>query len=244
MMTVATEQPIHFIAIIPAAGIGSRMQSAIPKQYLLLQGLTILEHTAQALLRDTRIASVIIALHPDDCWFDTLSLRNHPRIRTVVGGNERADSVLSALRSIEDDSAWVLVHDAARPCLHANDLDKLLTFVDRPWQGNMPIGAILASPVRDTMKRGTASQTIDHTVERTQLWHALTPQMFPARLLCDCLEKALAEQAMITDEASALEFCGFQPYLVSGRADNIKVTQPEDLELARFYLAHIANVIC
>ncbi|MGL5799458.1 MAG: 2-C-methyl-D-erythritol 4-phosphate cytidylyltransferase [Plesiomonas sp.] len=237
-MTALTDQATHFIAVIPAAGIGSRMQSSIPKQYLPLQGLTILEHTVQALLRDTRISSVVIALHPDDRWFDTLALRSHPRIRTVTGGNERADSVLAALRSIEDDSAWVLVHDAARPCLHASDLDKLLTFADRPWQANMPIGAILASPVRDTMKRGNASHTIDHTVDRTQLWHALTPQMFPSGLLRDCLEKALAEQAVITDEASALEFCGFQPYLVNGRADNIKVTQPEDLELARFYLAH------
>ncbi len=128
----------------------------------------------------------------------------------------------------------MLVHDAARPCVRQTDLQALITAAV-----SSEYGAILAAPVRDTMKRGQNTLTqpqISHTVDRENLWHALTPQMFRVGQLRDALTAALAQGATITDEASALEFCGYTPLLVAGRSDNLKVTQPEDLALAEFYL--------
>lgn len=235
---------IPVTALIPAAGIGTRMQCECPKQYLIVAGKTILEHTLAILLAHPRISQVVVALHPQDTVFSTLPVAHHPRIRTVTGGGERADSVLSGLDYLAahvPENSWVLVHDAARPCLHLSDLNRLLAVLSEENTDGRIRGAILASPVRDTMKRGVilpGHTGIDHTVDRTQLWHALTPQFFPLHLLRTCLQQALSQQAVITDEASALEFCGYQPLLVTGRADNIKVTQPEDLALAGFYLSN------
>lgn len=217
------------IAVVPAAGTGSRMQSACPKQYLCIDGKTLLEHAVYRLLCQPRIRTIIIALHPQDSHFSRLSLGSHPKIQTVTGGSKRVDSVLAAL-SLINDACWVLVHDAARPCLHDDDLAKLLAITAYSQDGG-----ILATPVRDTMKRG--NRYIDHTVDRNNLWHALTPQLFPLTLLRDCLYQAQAAGVAITDEASALEYCGLHPELICGRADNIKVTQPEDLILATFYLS-------
>lgn len=229
-----SEAQTSFVAVIPAAGIGSRMQSAVPKQYLLLHGKTLLEHTVAVLLQNPRISQVVLALHPQDRWFASLPLASEPRIRVVTGGENRADSVLAALRSLTlPAQQWVLVHDAARPCLTQTDLNRLLELT---LQADT-IGGLLASPVRDTMKRSDAGGMIEHTVERRQLWHALTPQLFPLGLLRDCLQQALQQGAEITDEASALEYCGYHPQLVAGRADNLKVTQPEDLALADFFLS-------
>ncbi|AWK40660.1 2-C-methyl-D-erythritol 4-phosphate cytidylyltransferase [Photorhabdus laumondii subsp. laumondii] len=229
------------IALVPAAGIGSRMNSDCPKQYLSIAGKTIIEHTLSALLDHPRIRHVVIVLNPTDTQFQSLEVVSDSRITTVTGGEQRADSVLAGLNHLAhvtgNDNCWVLVHDAARPCLHHDDLDRLLQLAEADEQGNMACGGILASPVRDTMKRGRVGQIIDHTVERQDLWHALTPQFFPLMLLRDCLSKALSQHANITDEASALEYCGYQPVLVNGRSDNIKVTCPEDLALAEFYLS-------
>ncbi|PHM73320.1 2-C-methyl-D-erythritol 4-phosphate cytidylyltransferase [Xenorhabdus kozodoii] len=245
----------EIIALIPAAGIGSRMKSDCPKQYLNIAGKTILEHTLAALLGHPRIQRVIIALNPADTQFAQLPIASDPRITTVIGGEERADSVLAGLDFLAglptDRTIWVLVHDAARPCLHRNDLDSLLRLVDDNAKSPDICGGLLASPVRDTMKRMVSSSAEDpstipppliaHTVDRNGLWHALTPQLFPLQLLRDCLNKALADQACITDESSALEHCGYRPLLINGRADNIKVTQPEDLALAEFYLSRKAK---
>ncbi|MGM3174732.1 2-C-methyl-D-erythritol 4-phosphate cytidylyltransferase [Dickeya lacustris] len=220
------------VAILPAAGNGSRMHSDRPKQYLSIGNKTILEHTVAALLRHPRIQRLVIAISADDRYFATLPLANDPRIDVVIGGAQRADSVLAGLRHIQR-ACWVLVHDAARPCLHPDDLSRLLALT-----GESEVGGILAAPVRDTMKRGYNGR-IDHTVEREALWHALTPQLFPLMLLRESLERALREGANITDEASALEYAGYQPQLVPGRADNIKVTRPEDLALAEFYLTQL-----
>lgn len=218
-------------AVVPAAGYGRRMQTECPKQYLSIGNKTILEHAVGALLVNPRVQRVIIAVSAGDLRFQQLSLAQHPQITVVEGGAERADSVLSGLRAV-GDTPWVLVHDAARPCLHQDDLNRLLTLAE-----NSRIGGILAAPVRDTMKRAEPGSTaIAHTVDRTDLWHALTPQFFPRELLTDCLTRALNEGATITDEASALEYCGYHPQLIAGRADNIKVTRPEDLQLAEFYL--------
>lgn len=219
-------------AIVPAAGIGSRMGADCPKQYLQLAGQTILEHTLGALLSHPAIARVIVALAPHDRWFDALPVATDPRVLRVEGGAERAFSVLNALHMAEGE--WVLVHDAARPCLTHGDLDRLIATAIQCG------GAILGSRVRDTMKRSDAMGNILGTVDREQLWHALTPQMFPARPLLRALEEGLALGATITDEASAMERAGFTVRMVEGRADNIKVTRPEDLSLAGLFLSQQA----
>ncbi len=215
-------------AVVPAAGIGSRMGASCPKQYLPLAGKTILEHTLDALLSHSAIAQVIVALAPHDTWFETLSVARDPRILRVQGGAERAYSVLNALHVTT--GPWVLVHDAARPCLTHGDLDELIAAA----MGSG--GAILGSRVRDTMKRTDGAGNIVATVDRDGLWHALTPQMFPTGTLKRALEEGLALGALITDEASAMERAGFTVKMVEGRADNIKVTRPEDLSLAELFL--------
>ncbi|MGX7355471.1 2-C-methyl-D-erythritol 4-phosphate cytidylyltransferase [Citrobacter sp. ESY80] len=223
-------------AVVPAAGFGRRMQTECPKQYLSIGNKTILEHSVDALLAHPRVTRVVIAISPGDSRFAQLPLAAHPQITVVDGGNERADSVLAGLQAA-GEASWVLVHDAARPCLHQDDLARLLAISE-----TSSTGGILAAPVRDTMKRAEPGRTdIAHTVDRTDLWHALTPQFFPRELLHDCLTRALLEGATITDEASALEYCGLHPQLVEGRADNIKVTRPEDLALAEFYLTRTTH---
>ncbi|EKO3496372.1 2-C-methyl-D-erythritol 4-phosphate cytidylyltransferase [Vibrio fluvialis] len=221
-------------AIVPAAGVGSRMQADRPKQYLILHGHTVLEHTVEVLLRHPDVGQVVVAVSDNDPYFDSLTLANHPRVVRVSGGKERADSVLSALDYVcrHQLSEWVLVHDAARPCVEHVDISQLIATAQ-----THTVGAILAALVRDTMKRADGGQNIDHTVDRVALWHALTPQMFRAQPLMQALTQALAAQAVITDEASAFEWLGQKPALVAGRADNIKITQPEDLALAEFYLS-------
>jgi len=224
------------IAVLPAAGIGSRMQADCPKQYLTIGHQTILEHAIHALLRHPRITQVIVAISPEDQLFKTLPIASDPRVLVTEGGQQRADSVLAGLQ-LAGNAHWVLVHDAARPCLHPDDLERLLAITV-----HSKVGGILAAPVRDTMKRAQVGQNvISHTVERQDLWHALTPQLFPLELLKLCLQRALDEGATVTDEASALEHCGYHPLLVAGRADNIKVTRPEDLALAAFYLTQLNN---
>lgn len=219
------------IAVVPAAGIGSRMQSDRPKQYMTIGQRTLLEYSITSLLSHPAITQVVVALHPEDDQFHTLPLASDPRIVTVIGGDSRAESVAAGLRGTAG-AEWILVHDAARPCLHPQDLQRLIALTREPG-----IGGILAAPVRDTMKQAVADKgEIAHTVDRERLWHALTPQLFPRALLEQCLCRAMAEGATITDEASALEYCGYHPQLVPGRSDNIKVTRPEDLALAEFFL--------
>ena len=224
---IPTRDPLF--AVVPAAGIGQRMQSTLPKQYLSLCGKTVLEHTLEALLALDEITTLVVALHPDDQWFTELAVAGDPRVRTVVGGGERADSVLAALDALPADGR-VMVHDAARPCVTRTDLQALL---DACSPGG---GAILASEVRDTMKRGNADGEVLETVSRERLWHALTPQLFDLAQLRDNLRSALAEGVLVTDEASAMEWAGARVRLVAGRADNIKITRPDDLELAALYL--------
>ena len=224
------------IAVVPAAGIGSRMQTECPKQYLKIGDKTILEHAVASLMAHPRVAHVVIAISPTDSWFASLPLAANPNITVINGGAQRADSVLAGLNVVKN-AQWVLVHDAARPCLHQHDLARLLAITE-----TSKIGGILAAPVRDTMKRGEPGKSlIAHTVDREDLWHALTPQLFPLELLRTCLQRALDEHASITDEASALEYCGFHPELINARADNIKVTRPEDLRLAEFYLTRLTQ---
>ncbi|WP_394247609.1 2-C-methyl-D-erythritol 4-phosphate cytidylyltransferase [Vibrio profundi] len=220
-------------AIVPAAGVGSRMKADRPKQYLTIQSKTILEHTIEKLLAHPSIDNVIVAINKEDPYYDSLSISQNPNVIRVDGGNERADSVLSALEYVQTlgGNDWVMVHDAARPCVTINDIDKLIAHALEH-----PVGGILAAPVRDTMKRGD-SKGISETVDRKNLWHALTPQMFRSEPLFNALTEALQNNVAITDEASALEWKGLSPLLVAGRSDNFKITQPEDLALAEFYLS-------
>ncbi|MBE3669303.1 2-C-methyl-D-erythritol 4-phosphate cytidylyltransferase [Vibrio navarrensis] len=222
------------VAIVPAAGVGSRMQADRPKQYLSIGERTVLEHTLNKLLAHPLIAQVVVAISDDDPYFAQLPIANSPQVIRVSGGKERADSVLSGLKYVQThlDAKWVLVHDAARPCVSFGDIDALISACLVH-----PVGGILATPVRDTMKRANAERNIDHTVSRDALWHALTPQMFQTQTLAVALEQALAHNVAITDEASALEWQGLQPALIPGKATNIKITQPEDLALAEFYLS-------
>ncbi|BFU60828.1 MULTISPECIES: 2-C-methyl-D-erythritol 4-phosphate cytidylyltransferase [Rodentibacter] len=221
--------PRKIIAIIPAAGVGSRMQANKPKQYLTIQGKTILEHTLNIMLRHSSIERIIVAISKNDPYAADLSILSHPKIQVVEGGKTRAESVLNAFNAINEQNAWALVHDAARPCLSETDLNKLLEIKDEQ-------GAILAIPVTDTIKRSDQSNEIIATEDRSQLWQAQTPQFFPADLLQKALENGLKQHHTITDEASAMELAGFRPHLIMGRSDNIKITRPEDLALAEFYL--------
>lgn len=221
------------VAIVPAAGVGSRMKANKPKQYLTIGQKTVLEHTVEKLLAHPEVSLVVIAVTDGDPYFPLLSIALHPKVVRVSGGQERADSVLSALQYVQTHqlAEWVMVHDAARPCVRVEDLNTLISVSQAH-----DVGAILASPVRDTMKRSNQSGDIDHTVDREALWHALTPQMFKTEPLTRTLSEALAAGAIITDEASAFEWAGLQAALVHGCSDNIKITQPEDLALAEFYL--------
>ncbi|WP_039989997.1 2-C-methyl-D-erythritol 4-phosphate cytidylyltransferase [Paraglaciecola arctica] len=226
----------QYSVVVPAAGIGKRMQADCPKQYLQLAGKTIIEHTLTNLLEHHQVKRVIVVLSPNDTSFAQLPIARHPSIELVIGGQERCDSVLAGLNYLADDEKWVLVHDAARPCLNKTDLTALLQLAE---QGS--VGGILATPVRDTMKRAlevkiNTQHMVKQTESRENLWHALTPQFFRLSLLKKAINAANRQNTKITDEASAMELLGEKVILVEGRASNIKITQPEDLLLAEFYL--------
>ena len=222
----------QFAVIVPAAGVGKRMKADLPKQYLSIGDKTILEHTVLRLLSHDQIKQVVIAIGSNDEFFRQTPLADNPNVKTVIGGKERADSVLAGLNAIDKtEFPWVLVHDAARPCVSLSDVSEL---IKQCLTRNT--GGILAAPVRDTMKRTNAANIVSETVERELLWHALTPQMYPTKQLCDCLTDALANGVKVTDESSTIEYAGFDSLIVSGSSDNIKVTQPEDLAMAEFIL--------
>lgn len=221
--------------IVPAAGIGARMGSNLPKQYLPLGNKTVLEHTLERLLRLQSIRSLLLVLHPNDNHWHTLALSLDSRIQVVVGGDERSHSVFNALNSLEQTAAendWVLVHDAARPCINLTNIQDLCNQVS-----DHPVGGILGIPVSDTLKSVDSDQQICATVDRSRMWQAQTPQVFRYGILRSCLTRALQENKTVTDESSALEAYGYSPLVVNGCSDNIKITRPEDLRLAQWILA-------
>lgn len=222
-------------ALIPAAGLGRRMGSEIPKQYLTLGDRTVLNHTLDVLLQESRLRGVVIAVSKDDEFAAALPWSNGQRpVLRADGGAERCHSVLNGLQRLAEEGAdhdWVLVHDAARPCLRQTDLARLIDTLN-----DHPVGGLLGVPVRDTMKRSDKDGSVTGTVDREGLWHALTPQMFRLGELRAALEGAIAAGVTITDEASAMEWAGKQPLLVEGHSDNLKITRPEDLALAQLYL--------
>lgn len=230
----------RIFAVLPAAGIGSRMQAACPKQYLPLAGRPLAEHTLERLLAIESVSLIQVALHADDDHWPTLALSNHARIQACEGGADRAASVLKALAAIRDRVSigandWVLVHDMARPCVRREDVEKLLAI-------ESPDGGLLAQPVVDTIKQAAAVSgdatvvRVAKSLDRAVIWRALTPQFFPFEALETALKQAQSRGHIITDEASAMELAGFYPRLVAAHADNIKVTRPQDLALAAFYL--------
>lgn len=231
----------RYWAMVPAAGAGKRMGSAVPKQYLSLAGRPVIAHTLASLLDHPRIDGVAVAIGAGDEWWPTVAaeLNAAKPLRVVTGGAERCHSVLNGLEALSEPAQpedWVLVHDAARPCLTGGDLDRLIdTLADDP------VGGLLAVPVRDTLKQADDAGRVAATVDRSRLWHALTPQMFRLGMLHEALSAALARGLLVTDEAAAMEVAGFAPRLVEGRADNLKITRPEDLALAEFYLTRRAT---
>lgn len=220
--------------IVPAAGIGKRMRSDIPKQYMALAGRTVLEHTLHRLALHPSIAEIVVVISEADDYWHKLQLNWVAKpVTAVIGGEERCHSVLNGIQALSqraEQTDWVLVHDAARPCIRPGDIDLLIT------QCRGSDGGSLAVPVRDTMKQTDTSQVVTSTVDRSNLWHALTPQLFQYGKLKKALESAIRDQRLVTDEAMAMELAGYKPRLVEGHSDNIKITRPEDLALATFYL--------
>ncbi|MGQ9659941.1 MAG: 2-C-methyl-D-erythritol 4-phosphate cytidylyltransferase [Thermochromatium sp.] len=221
-------------AVLPAAGVGRRMGSTIPKQYLELADRTVIEYTLDLFVNHARIAGVVVALGVEDGYWDATAYATHPKVRRAPGGAERCHSVLNALTALDGQAEaddWVLVHDAARPCLRVEDLERLIDeLVDDA------VGGLLGVQVRDTMKRAGSDGRVVTTVDRSSLWHAYTPQMFRLGLLRRALREAVEAGELVTDDASAIERLGLVPRLIEGHADNIKITRAEDLPLAQFYL--------
>ena len=222
--------------IVPAAGSSRRMAaSGQPKQYLQLAGRSVIEWALAPFLERSDCERIVVVLAEQDRHWSELPLARHPRLSTAIGGTERVDSVRAGLRALvalANDDDWVLVHDAARPCLRATDLGRLIDEL-----ADDGVGGLLAAPVVDTLKRSDANDRVQATVSRESLWRALTPQMFRYGVLDRALGAVSDSGAAPTDEAQAVEALGLQPRLVRGDPDNIKITLPEDIERAARVLA-------
>lgn len=212
---------------MPAAGVGRRFGAERPKQYAPLCGRTVIEWALALFLTDPRCAGAVVALAQDDPYWGAIA---PPTVIVAAGGEERSHSVRNGLAALGDRvnrDDWVLVHDAARPCLHRQDLDRLLCGL-----ASHAVGGILATPAADTLKRADASRDVQQTVDRAGLWRALTPQMFRYGRLCEALDRAHAAGRIPTDEAQAIEWLGDRPKLVEGAAANLKITSAADLAIA------------
>jgi 2-C-methyl-D-erythritol 4-phosphate cytidylyltransferase len=217
-------------AVIPASGSGSRMLSSTPKQYLSFQGKTVLEHCLDRLLSHPAINGAVLVLSDDDDTWESLGYLSAKPLFTANGGAERHDSVYSGLTTLQyrcGNDALALVHDAARPLVSHSDLDAVIHAARRN-----EAGAILASPLTDTLKRQNERLEIDSTLSRQGLWRALTPQVFHLAPLLNALKRAIDDGLVVTDDAQAIEMIGYTPALVEGSADNFKITAPGDLQLA------------
>jgi 2-C-methyl-D-erythritol 4-phosphate cytidylyltransferase len=233
----------RYWAVIAAAGSGARMRGARPKQYLKLRGRALIEHGINVFMQSAWIEGIVVVLAPGDEDFAKLGSARHWKLHTATGGTTRAESVLSGLQKIcELDSEkanlagapYVLIHDAARPCVTRDDLERLRN------EASDEQGGLLALPVSDTLKRAESSRAAA-TVDRRELWRAQTPQLFRLDLLRQALEHCVAQGIEVTDEARAMEAAGGRPRLVPGREGNVKVTYPDDLALAEFWLEHVES---
>jgi 2-C-methyl-D-erythritol 4-phosphate cytidylyltransferase len=227
-----TQAPRYF-SLIPAAGVGARMGADGPKQYLPLGGKPMLRHTLDAFLSSDLISHTFVVVSADDGQIDTVAPKHGVTVLRC-GGATRMESIQNALDAMSAtvrEGDWVLVHDAARPGLNRQLIEKLIAEV-----GTHPVGGLLAMPVVDTVKRVARADGAVSTISRDSLWLAQTPQMFRYRLLCDALAAA-TDAAAITDDASAVEAMGHAPMLVEGHPRNLKVTLPPDIRIAEMYLA-------
>jgi 2-C-methyl-D-erythritol 4-phosphate cytidylyltransferase len=233
---MANASGFRFWVVIPAAGSSRRVGGDIPKQYLRLAGRSVIEWSLAPFLSRADCAGVVGVLARDDVRWKELAVAgwdesNQRKIRTTFGGEHRSDSVRAGLLALADDASaqdWIAVHDAARPCLRAADLDRLIVSLQ-----DDPVGGLLAARVADTLKRAGADARVQETVSREALWRALTPQMFRYGVLKRALEVASEKSQLITDEAQAVELLGLRPRLIEGSADNIKITVPGDLSRAQ-----------
>lgn len=229
-------------AVVPSAGSGQRMQQAIPKQYLELQGRAVIEHTMATLLSEERITEVVVPIAKDDSFWSKLDCSSNTKVSSIVGGNTRSESVFNGITSLRDkanDDDWLLVHDAARPCLSQQIL---ASFIEQLMTDE--VGGILALPSNDTVKLACDSgdiNTIEKTLDRNRVWCAQTPQMFRYGKITKALELAIQEGNSVTDEAFAMEVAGYKPRLIPGEARNLKVTRIDDLEMASLLLRQISE---
>jgi 2-C-methyl-D-erythritol 4-phosphate cytidylyltransferase len=224
---------MRYWLVMPAAGAGRRFGDTVPKQYSPLHGRTVLEWALAPFVTDSRCAGVTIAISTDDTRWPRISERL-PSVIVTPGGAERSESVRNALTTLgrrANPNDWVLVHDAARPCLANEDRDRLISQLE-----GHPVGGLLAMPVSDTLKQTSTPNVVDRTVDRSSLWRAQTPQMFRYARLLDALEKAIAGKRYPSDESQAIEWLGDQPRLVEGSANNIKITTQHDLQIAESIL--------
>lgn len=225
----ASSKPRYW-AIIPAAGMSTRMKADKPKQYVMLAGQTILTRVVNLFSTHPAIEKVIVVLHAQDRWWSTLSFLHPEKILTVVGGKERVHSVflgLSFLKDYAHSKDFILVHDAARPCLQSRDISRLIAALK-----NHDVGGLLGLPVVDTLKKVDAAESVEKTISREHLWQAQTPQCFRYGLLTTAIEKALSDDSIVTDESSAIEYTGVKPKMILGDVRNIKITFPDDIALA------------
>lgn len=225
---------MRYFVVMPAAGSGQRFAAATPKQYAPLAGSTVIEQALARFEADPDCAGIVVAVSPADATWPAIAARRTRVIETAAGGEQRAHSVRNALRALAEharDDDWIMVHDAARPCLTTADIQLL-----KRELAAHPVGGLLAVPVADTLKRALEPRShvthVDETVDRSGLWRAVTPQVFRLGALLRALEAAIAAGRLPTDEAQAIEWSGQRPQLVAGRADNIKVTTAEDLAIA------------
>ena len=213
-------------AILPAAGIGRRMGYTIPKQYLTIDGVPLILHSLRRLSAVSEIQKIIVVIHPEDNrWAklqESIVEEFENRIITVMGGDERYQSVLNGLTAVTELAAsddWVLVHDAVRPCIRTSDIENLISKVSLH-----PVGGLLGSAVDNTLKKVGADLSVIETVDRESYWNALTPQMFRFAALKESIEAVVASGEQVTDEAVAMEVAGFKPIMIAGHKDNIKIT--------------------
>ena len=209
------------------------MQSDVPKQYLTIDGRTILEYSLSRLLELPCIKGTVVCIHAEDARWPNLRIQHRKLLGATTGGDTRAESVMNGLcflQNLGSPNDWVLVHDGVRPCVTR---DNIQTLVD---EVRLEIGGLLAVPITDTVKRVDRNRRVNASISREQLWLAQTPQLFKLGPLQRALSHALTKNASITDEASAMELDGHRPKVIRGRLDNIKVTTPEDLDLVSYYL--------
>jgi len=225
----------NYFLIVPASGVGTRMGSSTPKQYLRLEnGLTIIDQCLKTLLEIKLISGFVVALSSTDSFFQSSHFYNHSKILAIAeGGKERFNSVLSALNSLNNRAQpndWVLVHDSVRPCIKKSDIEKLIREVS-----NDSIGGILATSAIDTVKEKNASGSIK-TIDRKKLYMAQTPQMFRFGILKEAIESAIRMGGRITDESEAIEKLGHSVKIIGGSSSNIKITAKDDIDLANYFL--------